>query len=222
MAEYYRDGTSYSLNHFENAKNIGWIYGTENYDKGNVTSQFIDSLWMYVKNPFNETRENRGCFLCCANSTTPEKSSSNDFAALGSSEIRVISEDGKEKYAAPSVILHYVIDHNYCPPSDFIRAVIDGPKPGSYEYQTYEKRYSMECLWGESAETVVISEKLRHGVISNDRKLINDNPDFCNIITRDGSLLNVAIKSRFHNSKALTRLSFLQQKKEHLPKFSKL
>lgn len=195
MAEYYRDGTSYSLNHFENAKNIGWIYGTENYDKGNVTSQFIDSLWMYVKNPFNETRENRGCFICCANSTIREKSSSNDFAALGSSEIRVISEDGKEKYAAPSMILHYVIEHNYCPPSDFIRAVIDGPKPGSYEYQTYQKRYNMECLWGESEETVVISEKLRHGVISNDRKLINDNPDFCNIITRDGSLLNVAIKA---------------------------
>ncbi|MGZ7445796.1 ankyrin repeat domain-containing protein [Paenibacillus sp. TH7-28] len=154
------------------------------YCKGNVSSEFIENLCLYVKNPFNEIR------------MVPIKSNSTDFTALGSSEIRVITEDGKQKFAAPSMILHYVIDHNYCPPEEFISAVINGPKPGSNEYETYEKRYNIDCLWGEPDDIVVISEKLRNGVLNNDRKLIYDYSAFCNIITKDGSLLNVAIKSR--------------------------
>lgn len=184
MTEYFRDFTFYSLHHFENAQNIGWMNKANDYSKGNVSSEFIENLLLYVKNPFNEIR------------MVPIKSNSTDFTALGSFEIRVITKDGKQKFAAPSMILHYVIEHNYCPPEEFMSAVINGPKPGSNEYEAYEKRYNIDCLWGEQDDIVVISEKLRNGVLNNDRKLIYDHSAFCNIITKDGSLLNVAIKSR--------------------------
>lgn len=55
---------------------------------------------------------------------------------------------------------------------------------------------NIDFLWGEPDDIIVISEKLRNGVLNNDRKLIYDHSAFCNIITKDGSLLNVAIKSR--------------------------
>ncbi|GFN30964.1 hypothetical protein PCURB6_12240 [Paenibacillus curdlanolyticus] len=44
-----------------------------------------------------------------------------------------------------------------------------GPKPGSNKYGHYVQRYTVDCLWGESDETVAISEMLRRGVINNDR-----------------------------------------------------
>ncbi|MCA1295675.1 ankyrin repeat domain-containing protein [Paenibacillus sp. alder61] len=52
MAEYYRDGTFYSLHHFENAQNIGWIYGTKNYDKGNVTNEKLNNAVFESGNQF--------------------------------------------------------------------------------------------------------------------------------------------------------------------------
>ncbi|WP_186438560.1 ankyrin repeat domain-containing protein [Cohnella terricola] len=184
MTVYYKDLTYYSLHHFENAQNIGWINGVNVYKKGIVSSDFIENLRLYTIKSFNEIRGNVNCSLC-----------SDKFTTLGLSEIRVISKDGKNKYASPSMIIHYVTEHHYCPPEEFIRAVIDGPKPGSNEYQEYERRYNIECLWGESDEIIDNSEKLRNGIINNDRKMINDNSTLCNIITKDGSLINVAIKS---------------------------
>lgn len=197
MTEYYKDLTYYSLHHFENAQNIGWINEVNEHNKGSVPSEFIDNLWLYVKRPFNEIRGNLNCCLCNGEKVHfPTLTDSVELSKLGLSEIRVISETGEQKYAAPSIMLHYISEHGYCPPEEFIKAVINGPKPGSSEYQAYEERYNIESLWGESDETVIISEKLRIGALNNNRSLIHDNSTYCDIITRDGSLLNVAIKSK--------------------------
>lgn len=41
---------------------------------------------------------------------------------LGSAEIRVVGEQGIT-YAAPTLIFHYVRDHAYRPPEEFLRAL---------------------------------------------------------------------------------------------------
>ena len=50
---------------------------------------------------------------------------------LGRREIRVIGLE--EIYAAPDLIYHYVAEHGYLPPREFIDAVDRGPQPGSPE-----------------------------------------------------------------------------------------
>lgn len=40
-------------------------------------------------------------------------------------------------YAAPSLILHYILAHGYKPPQEFIDAVINSPDASSEEY--YQK-----------------------------------------------------------------------------------
>ena len=50
-------------------------------------------------------------------------------------------------YAAPNLIYHYVVDHQYLPPDAFVRAVLDGPLPGSPEY--LERADAFE--WGRLA-----------------------------------------------------------------------
>jgi hypothetical protein len=43
----------------------------------------------------------------------------------GSAELHVAAADGRV-YAAPSLVLHYVRDHGYGPPAEFVAAVLCG------------------------------------------------------------------------------------------------
>jgi hypothetical protein len=52
---------------------------------------------------------------------------------LGAAEIRVIGET--EIYAAPTLIVHFVAEHDYMPPEAFITAVTTGPPAGSPEHR---------------------------------------------------------------------------------------
>jgi hypothetical protein len=77
------------------------------------------------------SRESRGYHPCrfCDDSTYPVRMSVGDETiCLGSAELRV--SDGTLTYAAPNLILHYVSDHKYLPPSEFIRALVNAiPEP---------------------------------------------------------------------------------------------
>ena len=52
---------------------------------------------------------------------------------LGGAEIRILGE--QEIYAAPDLIYHYVVDHRYQPPDEFVQAVLKGPGPNSAEFR---------------------------------------------------------------------------------------
>lgn len=52
---------------------------------------------------------------------------------LGGAEIRILGE--QEIYAAPDLIYHYVVDHQYQPPDEFVQAVLKGPAPNSPEFR---------------------------------------------------------------------------------------
>lgn len=52
---------------------------------------------------------------------------------LGGAEIRVIGDE--DIFAAPDLIYHYVADHHYLPPDEFVNAVMHGPQPDSAEFR---------------------------------------------------------------------------------------
>ncbi|MEM9776300.1 MAG: hypothetical protein AAF902_17110 [Chloroflexota bacterium] len=56
---------------------------------------------------------------------------------LGGAEIRVIGTE--DIFAAPDLVYHYVVDHNYLPPQEFIDAVLNGPQPNSAEFRALIK-----------------------------------------------------------------------------------
>jgi hypothetical protein len=53
---------------------------------------------------------------------------------IGSAEIRVFGERGAI-YAAPTLIYHYVLEHRYKLPDDFVRGLLGGPRPPTDEYR---------------------------------------------------------------------------------------
>ena len=136
--KYFEDLTNYSYLYHENSKNIGWLDNSYSYQKGTVSQEFMDKLWIYLNVKINLVRGFNNCSLCPVEYKRDSEATYNgESIRLGFAEIRVLGEDGSTLYAAPDLIYHYIIDHEYVPPKEFIQAVLKGPKPDSSEYKKF-------------------------------------------------------------------------------------
>jgi hypothetical protein len=125
---YYKDLSKYEYlenrNEIENILNVGWLDLVHPFPKGRELSKnFLSNLLSEcIYNPVNLTRGFHQCQFCqCKQLGIPVSLGFKKFR-LGSAEIRVKGEDGII-YAAPNLIYHYVKDHHYLPPREFIDAV---------------------------------------------------------------------------------------------------
>lgn len=126
---YYKDGTPYAYlpEFIDGSVNVGWLDAAEDYATGHVPPGFTDRLVELCRNPVNRTRGWHYCNLCPKPSdlvppSIEVRSADGDFP-VGHGEIRVEGKDGV-RYAAPDMIAHYVLEHEYQPPKDFIEAVL--------------------------------------------------------------------------------------------------
>lgn len=127
---FFEDLTEYSYYQnrpLKNVFNIGWIDEKNSYAQGEIEQSFKEKLQSVIVGNkafnahVNKIRGIHPCNLCGADSIKLY-SRTGSCVMLGSSEIWVPS---KESYfAAPSMILHYIEDHNYRPPKEFIKAVL--------------------------------------------------------------------------------------------------
>jgi len=132
----------------ESVKAVGWLEGE--FEKGKIDSKVIELLEKYpIK---NRCRGWHSCEYCV-----------NEEHASGNGEYWTVGKKGV--YAAPSLIIHYIKEHNYLPPEEFIDSILNGIKPDN---ELYDKIIN-------ETETNRISSvnKLSHKEIMN--KFINDN-----------------------------------------------
>lgn len=142
---YYQDLSEYSYFQVENSKNIGWLDKDNSFSTGIVSEEFINKLWLYLRVDLMISRGYHVCNLC----KNPNKevfvaNYNGETLKLGFAEIRVLSEDSNIIYASPDLIYHYILDHGYKPPEEFIQAVLNGPKPGSIEYEKFLSTFNDE------------------------------------------------------------------------------
>ncbi|GAB4585034.1 DUF7919 family protein [Nocardia sp. IFM 10818] len=126
---YFEDSSPYSfIDEFKDgAISIGWLDEAEVYARGETPGEFSERLVELCRNSVNRTRGWHTCNLCPRPAgpmpaPTVTKSSNGDFP-VGFGEIRVEGTDGV-KYATPDMIAHYVCEHSYRPPMEFIEAVL--------------------------------------------------------------------------------------------------
>lgn len=166
----------------ENSKNIGWLDADYSFSKGKVSEEFIDKLWLYLKVDLNIKRGIHICNLCHKPHHGIFIASRNgESLKLGFAEIRVLSEDCNVVFAAPTLIYHYILDHGYKPPEEFIQAVLNGPKPGTTEYKKFLVSFKKYTLYGKNMKGINIT---LWGEATNNIKIINE---FHNAI-KEGSL----------------------------------
>jgi hypothetical protein len=106
------------------ALNVGWLDGSMRFPMGDTSEELHDKLaWLCAIERVNATRGIHRCTIC--------RSSRDDFHGLdvgrtrhllGTAEIRVVGSAAT--YAAPNLVIHYVVDHRYLPPEDFVAGVL--------------------------------------------------------------------------------------------------
>lgn len=94
--------------------NIGWLNSDVRFPTGETPPEFQAKLLLLCQRRVHQTRGVHHCPFCVGVGRTDRAGSS--------AEMRVRS--GITAYAAPTLIHHYVVAHNYKPPEEFIEAVL--------------------------------------------------------------------------------------------------
>jgi hypothetical protein len=135
--------------------NVGWLDGSMEYPTDITNAEFKRKLleFCFSENVVNQTRGFHVCNLadCPCPLHSPEQRD-GQIAYFGGAEIRVVGR--LATYAAPTLIYHYVVIHNYKPPEDFIDAILTSPAPNSDEYQDLRRKIKLleEAYWAVRRE----------------------------------------------------------------------
>lgn len=141
----YPDLSDYSYRgskfHRPGTKNIGWLGVGQGFKCAKTSDATLRKIWEYCKISIASTRGIHECEFCDEDAFFAERD--GERLLLGSSEIRVFSPSGTI-FAAPSLIYHYMSEHHYKPPNEFLLALDEGPCPPSGAYFDRLKELRLE------------------------------------------------------------------------------
>ncbi|MCC2315848.1 DUF7919 family protein [Cellulomonas xiejunii] len=104
-------------------KNIGWLAPPHPFPTGDSPGWLVSALLLLAEDLECVMRGVHDCAYCEVESPVRFRSGPGGrVVSVGTGEIRVEGQDGR-RYAAPSLVVHYVAAHRYRPPQDFIDAV---------------------------------------------------------------------------------------------------
>jgi hypothetical protein len=130
---YFSDGSPYSyLETHEPGMlvNVGWLSAEHPYSTGVVPEDLVAKLARLCRYGVQRTRGIHHCEFCPEPegmswwSPTSARDDEGEFI-VGGAEIRVV-DPGGITFAAPDMIVHYVTDHGYKPPDEFLDALRQG------------------------------------------------------------------------------------------------
>jgi len=104
---------------------VGWLSKGSSFQTGGTPDAFQVALNDLCKSEgMNSCIGHHVCEFC------PDASWDDPyFFDMGNGEIRV-RDAGGIWYVAPRLVTHYVVDHNYCPPKEFVEAVLNPSEIG--------------------------------------------------------------------------------------------
>ena len=154
---YYEDLTLYTYSNTDiEMKNIAWLETGHDYKKGEVSKEFKDKLWKYMRYPVKVARGFQVCPLCSSvKRDVPTTTFNGETRNVGYYELRVWGQNNTV-YAVTSLIFHYMEAHQYEPPKEFIEAVMCSDDPNNQDY--YNRVLSLEhgySFWLEADRTII-------------------------------------------------------------------
>jgi len=108
---------------------VGWLGSTVPVAdplKPDAKKSLLYNLSLFIQHPVNLCRGIHICEICGC-----EPRLDSDKSWLGSGEI-FIHGPNNLLYAAPTMIYHYVQEHDYVPPIDFIKSACHPPSMATY------------------------------------------------------------------------------------------
>lgn len=124
-------------------KAVGWLDVNHNFTQGSVTNEFMACLWGFCQTPMIVSMGFHDCDLCNKfNYGYGVYAKREDMQIrLGSTIVAVF--DGFSDYTvyvAPDMIYHYILEHQYLPPQQFVDSILKSPPPDSFEYDELTKK----------------------------------------------------------------------------------
>jgi hypothetical protein len=120
-------------------RNVGWLEKDKSYAVGNVLDGFLSKLSSIILGngvvdaQVNRIRSVHPCVFSDCGILNIEFDGRQD--TLGVAEIWVPSKEGCGFFSAPSMIYHYVEKHDYLPPEEFVKAVMNFDLSNPYKAQ---------------------------------------------------------------------------------------
>lgn len=113
---------------------VGWLDGVHAYSKGAVDRRLVEKIKMLAKKPVELYRGYHLCELCVEppglqHSLIPNRIVTDPdcswarWADQRSSNGEIRVRLGNVTYAAPVLVAHYIEEHGYLPPADFLKAI---------------------------------------------------------------------------------------------------
>jgi hypothetical protein len=121
------------------ALSVGWLSVHHPFETGDFPTELLDRLATVARTPVNLLRGLHDCDICSpalriGSLWITEGLRGNRVRVaghdieVGNGEIQLMGE-GDTVYVAPTMIFHYIVDHRYLPPEEFIEAVRVGRVP---------------------------------------------------------------------------------------------
>ena len=114
---------------------VGWLDERHPFDRGAVSAQFVDKLAALLRGAWE-------LMVFCGPHFCPYCPPSNGLRFGGSRNLFIPGEHCV--YVAPELIQHYISNHEYKPPEEFVRAVERCPEMNSKEYFSGLARFGIQ------------------------------------------------------------------------------
>src|SRR5690349_9418782 len=128
---------------------VGWLSSEVPYDRGPVDPEFVERLFDLIHTIWDPVRF-RGYHTCefCGRGLVCMSSVDGRTVEVGATNLFIPAIDSERMFVAPSHILHYVVDHEYRPPSSFQAAIMACPPTDSVKYfQLVGPRLPTDSAW---------------------------------------------------------------------------
>ena len=114
---------------------IGWLEAPRDYARGPVSDELVPRLFKLLESVWDPIRF-RGRHICdqCRLPSEKLQNEAGQVVDMGATNLFIPKIGDAGFFVAPSLILHYVIDHNYCPPLEFQAAVLACPDSAASAY----------------------------------------------------------------------------------------
>jgi len=129
---------------------IGWLSCCREFTKGNVSKSFLRKLHLQIEDAWQPiiTKEHHISTFLQPSIGRGQHSCELCDCTVFSENRNILVPSTHCLYISPAMILHYVMEHNYKPPTQYMKALLVCPKQGSLKFLTMLNRFEeiRDCL----------------------------------------------------------------------------
>jgi hypothetical protein len=127
---------------------VGWL-SSGPHARGPIVPGLVEQLFDLLDTVWDPCRF-RGRHECelCGSSVPSMQDAAGREVSVGMTNLFIPTPDIDGLFVAPSLVLHYIVDHGYCPPASFQTALMACPPTHDVEYFRRIGKLALPESWG--------------------------------------------------------------------------